>query len=396
MRGHAVNSLFHTIVPACDWSFAGCPSPPDWQIAREEIEARYPWLRALADVPHQPEYHAEGDVLTHTHMVGEALTALEEWRTLAPVERSLLFAAALLHDIAKATCTRVEPDGQITSPGHARAGASTARSLLWRAEPPVPFQIREIIARLVRHHGLPLWFWDKADPRRSVIAASQSVRLDWVALLAEADVRGRICADQDSLLDRIALFREYCAEQQCYRVPRAFATDHSRFVYFHSAQPDPDYAAYDDTRCEVILMSGLPGAGKDTWLRDHHPDLPVISLDQIRREMGVAASGDQGTVVQAAKERARVYLRQGRSFAWNATNIVKSIRSQLIDLFASYGARISIVYLDTPFDTIIRRNARRSRPDAVPERVITRMADRLDVPDLTEAHRVEWINDSED
>ncbi len=389
------NHMFHTIDSTCDWSFPGCSTPPDWQITWEEIEARHAWLRMLAGVSQQPAYHAEGDVLAHTRMVGEALVALDEWRALSPVERSILFAAALLHDVGKAACTRVEPDGQISSPGHARAGASTARALLWRDAPPAPFQCREIIARLVRHHGLPLWFWDKSDPRRSVIAASQSVRLDWVALLAEADVRGRICADQAGLLDRVALFRDYCAEQRCYCVPRAFVTEHSRFVYFHSAQPDPDYAAFDDTRCEVVLIAGLPGAGKDTWLQQHHPDLPVISLDRMRRELGIATGGNQGAIIQAAKERARIYLRQGQSFAWNATNIVKALRSQLIDLFASYGARITIIYLDAPFDTIMRRNASRPRDDAVPERVIARMADRLEVPDLTEAHRVEWISDSD-
>src|SRR5437879_1968992 len=75
--------------------------------------------------------------------------------------------------------------------------------------------------------------------------------LDWDALLAryawlcdlaatpqdphyhaEADVRGRMCADGRKLLERIDLFRQFCAELDCFEQPRAFASAHSRFVYF--------------------------------------------------------------------------------------------------------------------------------------------------------------------
>ena len=31
------------------------------------------------------------------------------------------------------------------------------------------------------------------------------------------------------------------------------------------------------------MMSGLPGAGKDFWVAENLRDLPVISLDALRR-----------------------------------------------------------------------------------------------------------------
>lgn len=343
-------------------------------------------------VPQEPKFHAEGDVLTHTRMVAEALAGLDEWRALAEPDRMTLFAGALLHDVAKPVCTRIAADGRVTSPRHAQVGGTMARALLWAGDgldTPPPFPVRETVSRLVQHHGLPLWFFEKPDLARAVIAASQSVRLDWVALLAEADVRGRICGDHQDLLDRIALFRAFCEESRCYRNAREFASDHSRFVYFHRPSADPDYAAFDDTVCEVILMVGLPGAGKDTWIREHRADWPVISLDQLRRELHITPTGDQGKVVWAAKERAREHLRRNESFVWNATNVSHSIRAPLIKLFVSYHARVRIVYLDANRDVLLQRNAARAQP--VPEPVIEKLARKLDVPDLTEAHQVEWI-----
>jgi predicted kinase len=371
--------------------FPGCPRPPDWSLDWEPLVLRFAWLRALAGTPQDPAYHAEGYVLTHTRMVVEAMTADAGWRALPPERRTPLFAAALLHDVAKPARTQIGAYGSIRSPGHARAGARLALELLTRGEgfaAAAPFPQRETVARLVRAHGLPLWLLEKPDPQRAVLAASMSARLEDVAALAEADVRGRVCADQQELLDRVALFRAACAELGCLDRPYAFASDHSRFVYFRDPTKSPTYAAFDDTVCEVTLMAGLPSAGKDSWIARHAPDLPVISLDVIRRELRVSPRGDQGAVAARARERARELLRRQQSFVWNATNTTRAGRAALIDLFAAYHTRIRIVYVDVPWNVLLRRNQQREH--SVPEAVIERMLRQLEVPDLTEAHRVEW------
>jgi predicted kinase len=73
---------------------------------------------------------------------------------------------------------------------------------------------------------------------------------------------------------------------------------------------------------------------------------------------------------------------------WNATNTTRAARAALIEFFAAYHARIRIVYLDAPWDVVLRRN--QDRAARVPEPVIARMLRKLEVPDLAEAHRVEW------
>src|SRR5258707_2863491 len=238
-------------------------------------------------------------------MVAASMVHLNAWRGLPPQARMQIFAAALLHDVAKPECTCIEESGRISSRGHARSGEHKARRILWSSDElanPAPLAEREQIARLVRFHGLPLHFLDKPQPERAVISTSMSARLDYVALLAEADVRGRICADQPELLERIELFRECCIELNCYDRPRQFVSPHSRFVYFHSEHAHHDYAAFDDTTFEVVLMAGLPGVGKDSWVVQHLSDWPVISLDEIRKVLQISPEGNQGQVIQAAKE----------------------------------------------------------------------------------------------
>jgi tRNA uridine 5-carbamoylmethylation protein Kti12 len=48
-----------------------------------------------------------------------------------------------------------------------------------------------------------------------------------------------------------------------------------------------------------------------------------------------------------------------------------------------------IVYVEAPYAEVNQRNRTRTMP--VPEAVIERLIDRLDVPGLEEAHRVEWV-----
>ncbi len=380
------------------WTFPYCPRPPLWTLEWDSLLADCAWLRELDGCPQDPIYHAEGDVLQHTHMICEALVALAEWRALHAEARSVLFAAALLHDIAKPACTVIE-GARIHSRGHAALGARVARLLLWRGQSDArgtarvqalaPPSRRNDIVALVRHHHLPVRLLDQPAPQRAVIAASQTARCDWLALLAEADVRGRLCDDQPALLERVALFRAYCEEQQCLRGPRAFASDHSRFLYFRHDDRDPTYAAYDDTLCEVVLLAGLPGAGKTTWRRTHLPDWPTISLDEVRSTLRIAPDQEQAPVISQAKATARAWLRDCRSLVWDATNTTRALRAQLIDLFAAYGARIRIVYVEAPYEDLVRRNRTRVRP--VPEAVIERLAQRLALPDLTEAHAVDLV-----
>ena len=199
-----------------EWQIPGCPEPPEWRVDMAALRACYPWLEPLGACPQDPIFHAEGDVLTHLGMVLTELTAMPAFRALPELDRHIVFAGTLLHDIAKPECTRTEDDGRIRSPGHAVKGVYKARRILTDDEAfaplGTPFEIREQILALVRWHGLPANYLEKPDPQRAVILTSMTTRMDLLTILAEADHRGRIVAKEDDTMTRITLFRDFCEE----------------------------------------------------------------------------------------------------------------------------------------------------------------------------------------
>jgi predicted kinase len=364
-----------------------------WTISENKtwtyLEDRFEWVRMMKEVPQDTRHHAEGNVAMHTQMVLAALEKEPDYQRLPDQERECLWASALLHDVEKYSTTVTGPDGSITAHGHARKGALKARQLLYR-DLPAPFALREQIVALVRYHGLPLWIFEKPDPLKALVTMSLEANTQWLYLLARADVLGRLCGDQADLLYRLDCFRELCLEYDCWGKSRSFPSDHARMHYLQRDDAAIGYVPFDEPVAEVILMSGLPGAGKDTYIKKHFPDMPVVSLDHIRSEWRIDPTDKTGNgrVIQEAKERARSFLRKKEGFIWNATNTSRQMRSQLIDLFTGYKAKVRIVYVETPYDLLLRQNAQREA--IVPRAPMEKLISKLEVPALWEAHSVIW------
>ena len=78
--------------------------------------------------------------------------------------------------------------------------------------------------------------------------------------------------------------------------------------------------------------------------------------------------------MQQAKSQAKTLLRRGEPFVWNATNITRQLRSQLVELFIAYAQWQ-------------RQNAEREY--SVPTDAMARMLSKLEIPQADEAHEVE-------
>lgn len=351
----------------------------------------FPVLQKLKAVPQDPSYHGEGNVWIHTECVCNALLKMTEWKELKKEEKAIVYLAALFHDIGKICCTK-EENRKIVSPYHGKKGEKLFRSL-WYMEYAETFSLsfeqREEIALLIRYHGLPPLFLEKDPIEYYLQKASMCVSIKLLYLLAKADVEGRICEDKEKLLSMVEYFKEYTKELHCYESCAEFANAYTQFRYFQQGSLWHNTVLFDTTQFDVFLLSGLPLAGKDTYIEKFFKEYPVISLDEIRKEMRLLPTKGSGQAVAAAKERARQYLRQKQPFVWNATNIIEDTRNKLCGLFAEYGARVHFIYIEAPYQELLYRNTIRTR--TIPEGVLYNMIFKLEIPSPFEGYSTSYF-----
>ncbi len=372
-----------------------CPEPPGWRLDWAGVEAALPWIRALEGCPQDPRWHREGDVLVHTRMVCEALVALPAWRALAPPERHLLFAAALLHDVAKPACLQRDPQGGVSTRGHPARGEVMARLILWRLGAPVAW--RESVAALVRHHQVPFFVHRRPDRRRLVIGVAQATPCDRLALLAEADARGHVCPDQDLLFEGIAAFVATAAAEGCLAGPRPFGSEHARFLYLRDGDGDPETAARRDPDApapepgpaRVVLVCGPPGAGKQAWTAERCPAWPIVVQEDPLLPAGQVPETGRALRWDRSLDMPRALLNDAIPFVWFGTFLTRRQRERALGLAAAAGAMVRIVHVEAPEATLFAWNRRRQRP--LPGLDLRRLLDGWEVPWPGEAHRVDWL-----
>lgn len=348
-----------------------------------------------------PKYHGEGNVYTHTQMVCKALISLDEYKELDETKQNILYAAALLHDIGKIKTT-VFQDGDWHSPHHAATGSRMARELLFKefnmGGTNELMQMRETICTLIRFHSFPPHaiafeegFFGILKLHR--IAANSLLMPDFsikmLCILAKADTLGRVCDDQEEILEKIEFCKELAIEEGCYEGCYNFPSNNTRRLFLSGKPVWKETEYYDSTWGTVYMMSGLPGVGKDYTITKKLGDIPMVSLDEIRRKNKVKATDNQGAVANAAKEFAKDHLRKHESFVWNATNLTPQMREQLVDLFESYGANVKIIYVESSYDTLSKQN--KNRTAVVPQDVIDNMIRKFSPPLVYEAREVIWI-----
>lgn len=365
----------------------------DWDLIEKEI--LHPFVDKLRNTEQEYIYHQEGNVLIHTKMVCEALIKLEEYNKLNKRKQLELFLSALFHDIGKTVCSKIE-DGKIVSPHHAGTGALMVREYFWKElkySGNKEYQkIRETICLLIKYHSKPIFIFDE---ERQIIKISLNNNLvddfsiEMLCILSKADIIGRIGPDQKSQLEKIEICKLNSMNLNCYDKAFVFNNNYTKFQYSSGSNIWYNDTLYDNTYGEVILICGLPGTGKDTHIKKHYPNLDVISLDDIRRKLNIDPTDEQGLVYNTGKELAKEYLRQKKSFVWNATNLTNLIRQKQIKLFHDYHASVKIIFLETSYDENIQRNE--NRENIVPISIIDKMLRNLMIPEDYEAEVVEWV-----
>jgi predicted kinase len=350
----------------------------------------FPRLHALETTPQSPRYHAEGNVGIHTRMVLDALLDCAHFQAATGDRRVTLFLAALLHDLCKPETTVVDPvTGEIGQPGHSRRGAVDVRALLWRAG--APFELREAVCRIIAAHQVPFFAFDS---RRGETPEFIARRLSWgltlsdLVCVARADMRGRVCVDQQARLDDIALFEQLAREDGCWDGPRAAASAHTRLMYARGAAVHLDTPLFQPPGSQVTVLGGLPASGKDTWVARHAGELEVVSFDDAKAELGLKHGENDGLAAHRAVDKAKALLRRHEPFVWNATHLSEQMRAKTLDLLLAYDANVRLVYLEVPCETLFKRNA--ARDTTLKQKDLERMLHRWELPLPWEAHEVRY------
>ena len=373
------------------------PTAPNWQIGWTAWEAE--WSALFADMRRTRDVSAAdgGDVLASAQASCERLIGLSEFRSLNDRQRQIVFLSCFLHDVGK-TLTTKRIKRQWIAPNHDLRGAELARYGLWTdyklAGTVDTLSFREAVSLLVQHHEKPLMFQDvlkqgDVEAKFNVMSLSSHGILVEDFSLQLLGILGLAVVKSTDEIDACKRFMDTAEQAGCLKEPPKFADETSRFAFLSRKSRDVSVVVADDAWGEIIMMAGLPGTGKDTWIGRNHPELPMISLDEIRKEIHVLPTEPQEPVVSLAYSRAREFLRNHTPFLWNATNISTDIRNRQLSLFAQYGAAVRIVYLETSVDEQYRRN--RNRVAVVPEEAVTRLRRHLVLPTIHEARKVEYV-----
>ena len=154
----------------------------------------------------------------------------------------------------------------------------------------------------------------------------------------------------------------------------------------------------------VKVLVGVAGVGKSTYIQKVKTEKSlVLSSDELRIELfGSLEAGNQPeaipVVFKVLHERMKEALlsKQYDTIFYDATNLSRKLRKGFYEQFKKY-AEIETVVLVKPLATILEQNAQRVGFANVPESVIRRMYESLQVPRIgVDCDKIEVIGDFKD
>ena len=153
----------------------------------------------------------------------------------------------------------------------------------------------------------------------------------------------------------------------------------------------------------LYLMMGVPGSGKSTYAKNilKYGDI-YVSRDEIRYSLLT----DKDDYFAKENEVIKTFIESidkslvmeeycGDVFA-DATHLSPKGRAQVLKQLKNKD-RVSVIYLDIPLNVILERNAKRTGRALVPEDVVRRMYNSIQLPTRAEGiESIYFINENQE
>lgn len=354
---------------------------PDWNTILSIKE-----FRDLADCPQSTIWHKEGTVWPHTAAVTNEMVNYFH-RAGLPMNDDYyiqMVSAALCHDLGKPSTTKWDEEIQeYKTKCHGLEGAKITRRIFFD-EPDI--QLRERVCCMVRNHMV---LHHLLDDKKHV--EKKLKRLSWnlvpvmdMLILKHCDSLGS--KNDIEIPEYLELKRDLIMKEalklNCYTNPFEFENDFERLKYFNGVENAEEVEDFN-----VIVMIGLPGAGKDTYIKDVlDKDMPVLSRDTIRTEIGLKGEKPQGNkseeekVTRIFNERMNELCKEHKSFVINNTSLLKRYRENFNKTIIANGGHPSYVYVEAP----TLEETKKRRDGMIEPDVIDNMFKRFEFPEMSE------------
>jgi predicted kinase len=156
----------------------------------------------------------------------------------------------------------------------------------------------------------------------------------------------------------------------------------------------------------VYIMCGLPGSGKSTWANDNFPNLPIVSRDIIREELGMTEVGvkfmgtteQEDLVSKISAERVNELCRKKQSFIYDNMNSREKYRKSFLESIRKYNPVVRVIYLEVNDLSILESH----RPEIAAHdadagyRVFERMVENMEFPRPYEYDTIDIYQDYSD
>ena len=138
----------------------------------------------------------------------------------------------------------------------------------------------------------------------------------------------------------------------------------------------------------LIMLSAIPAAGKSTWAkkyRDEHPEVYIISSDEIRMELTGGNYHDRtkmDLVWQTFDRRIHEYAQKSENATviLDALNDTNEIRLKYLRMTPEYDKKILVLFPPLDLERSKKLNAARDASVRVPDHIMDMFAEKYEQP----------------